>query len=62
MVAGMMVGGILAASLIPSNADTSQESYLESLTAQFQQAGQQIEDPEIKAFYDRLINKSGLDK
>ena len=54
-----------------ASADTTgSESYLpdiegiyhESLTTPFQQAGQQIEDPEIKAFYDRLISKSGLDK
>ena len=36
--------------------------YYESLTTPFQQAGQQIEDPELKAFYDRLIGEIGLDK
>ena len=55
MVAGMMMGGILTASLSLTNADTSQEIHHESLTTPFQQAGQQIEDPETKAYYELLM-------
>ena len=39
-----------------------EEIYHESLTRPFQQAGQQIEDPELNAFYDRFIGEIGLDK
>jgi len=34
----------------------------ESLTTPFQQAGLQIEDPQLKAVYDRLVGKIGLDQ
>ena len=36
--------------------------YHESLTTPFQQAGQQIGDPELKAVYDRVVGEIELDK
>ena len=36
--------------------------YYESLTTPFQQAGHQMEDPELKAAYDRVIGEIGQDK
>ena len=36
--------------------------YHESLTTPFQQAGQQMEDPDLKAAYDRVVSEIGQDK
>ena len=36
--------------------------YHESLTTPFQQAGQQMEDPELKTAYDRVIGEIGLEE
>ena len=49
-----MVGGLMTASAALKDADTIEEVHQENLTLQFQQAGEQIQDPEIKA-YDELL-------
>ena len=51
---GMMVGGLMTASVASNDADTIEGVHQENLTLQFQQAGEQIQDPEIKA-YDELL-------
>lgn len=56
--AGMMMGGLLTAGITLSNvtdADTSPKVDHEELTVRFQQAGEKIEDPEIQAYYEMLM-------
>lgn len=57
MVSGMMTAGLLTASVSLTNADTSEEIDPETFAVQLQQAGEQIEDPELKAYYELLMEE-----
>jgi len=50
----MMMGGLMTASVTLNDADTIEGVHQENLTLQFQESGEQIEDPEIRA-YDELL-------
>lgn len=55
MVSGMITAGLLTTSVTFTNTDTSEQVYQDTLVVQFQQEGQQIEDPELKAYFELLM-------
>ena len=57
IAAGMMLGGLLTASVTLNYADIIEGISHENLSVPFQQAGEQIEGPEIKAYDELLMEK-----
>ncbi len=62
-ITSMMMGGLVTASVTLSDgsedAESLEQAKNEEFTLRLQEAGAEIEDPEIRAYYFRLIDEIG---
>ena len=58
-ITGIMMGGVLTATVTMTDSGTVQESQDQNVTLDLQLAGEIIEDPELKAYYDKLLEEIG---
>ena len=58
-ITGIMMSGLMTTTIAMTDSGTVQESENQNVTLDLQLAGEIIEDPELKAYYDTLLEEIG---